>query len=141
MIKYYIESMADLVEPARKIIDLSETHAIVCFVGEMGAGKTTLIKEICSQLGVEDVTSSPTFSIVNQYLDREGKSVYHFDFFRIKSIGEALDIGTEEYLYSEDRCLIEWPEMIKELIPDEHLEISINLVGDNKRELTISVPD
>ncbi len=139
MISFSISSINDLKAPAQKVVEMLSDHPVACFYGEMGAGKTTFIKQICEELGVVDNTSSPTFSIVNEYLDSEGLSVYHFDFYRIKNLLEAQDIGAEEYFYSNDVCLIEWPEMIKELIPEQHLEICIKLVGVTDRELTITI--
>lgn len=140
MINFSIETPSDLEAPAKKVVDLLKDFPVACFSGEMGAGKTTFIKEICKELGVMDNTSSPTFSIVNEYLDAGDHSIYHFDFFRVKNLKEAIDIGADEYFYSGDPCLIEWPEMIKDLIPEEHLEISIKLVDNNHRELSISIP-
>ncbi|MEP0366954.1 MAG: tRNA (adenosine(37)-N6)-threonylcarbamoyltransferase complex ATPase subunit type 1 TsaE [Cyclobacteriaceae bacterium] len=140
MITYSIKTIDELAEPAEKLKELLKDYPVVCLNGEMGAGKTTFIKKVCELLGVQDETSSPTFSIVNEYRDENDDSVYHFDFYRIKSAQEALDIGAEEYFYSGDPCLIEWPDKINELIPEEHLEININLVENNHRELTISVP-
>lgn len=140
MITFFISSVLDLKKPAKKVIELLSEYPVICFEGEMGVGKTTFIKEICSQMGVTDDTSSPTFSIVNEYLDKNDESIYHFDFFRIKNLKEAIDIGVDEYFYSDDPCLIEWPEKINELIPDDHLKISIKLVEDNNRELSIHVP-
>ena len=123
---------------ADALLPLLAEQRIVCFNGDMGAGKTTLIKVICERLGVQDSMSSPTFSIVNEYRNAEDAPIYHFDFYRIEKLQEALDIGVDEYFYSGDICLIEWPEMIKELIPENHLEISIKLVEDNGREITIA---
>lgn len=140
MITYSIKTIDELAEPAKKLKELLDDYPVVCLNGEMGAGKTTFIKKVCEMLGVEDQTSSPTFSIVNEYRDQNDNSVYHFDFYRIKNTQEALDIGAEEYFYSGDPCLIEWPEKINDLIPEEHLEININLVENNHRELTIRVP-
>ncbi|WP_258103322.1 tRNA (adenosine(37)-N6)-threonylcarbamoyltransferase complex ATPase subunit type 1 TsaE [Marinoscillum sp. MHG1-6] len=140
MRKFEVRSLTDLKEPALYLIELLDSTPVVCFYGEMGAGKTTFIKEVCELLGVEDNTSSPTFSIVNEYLDEHGNSVYHFDFYRIKGIREAQDVGAEEYFYSGDVCFIEWPELINELIPGEHLEINIKLVGENNREIIINSP-
>ncbi len=135
---FEVSNPAELVEPAKYLVQSLQKTPVACFYGEMGAGKTTFIKAICDVLGVEDDTSSPTFSIVNEYLDRAGNSIYHFDFYRIKGIAEAQDVGAEEYLYSGETCLIEWPEMIKALIPDEHLEINIKLVEGNERAITIT---
>lgn len=130
-------TLAELPEVAKTLIAQSGTHKVWCFYGEMGAGKTTLIKEICQQLGVIDVMSSPSFSIVNEYMDDMGDSIYHFDFYRLKQESEALDIGIEDYFYSDSYCFIEWPEKIPNLIPEAHLKISINLVGENTRSINL----
>ena len=103
----------------------------------MGAGKTTLIKAICDQLGVQDAMSSPTFSIVNEYSDKENESVYHFDFYRIKDEDEAREIGAEEYFYSGNYCFIEWPEKVAGLLPDDRVEIIINLVDSDRRKIKL----
>ncbi|MEQ8473107.1 MAG: tRNA (adenosine(37)-N6)-threonylcarbamoyltransferase complex ATPase subunit type 1 TsaE [Marinoscillum sp.] len=132
-----VKEEKDLRQAAGEVLPFFKEYPIVCFNGEMGAGKTTFIKVLCEQLGVQDAMSSPTFAIVNEYRDEEDDPIYHFDFYRVEKLEEALDIGVEEYFYSGDLCLIEWPEMIKELIPENHLEINIKLVGDNSREITI----
>ena len=138
MRQFTVSSESELSMVAKEIVALLKKDVqIVCFQGEMGAGKTTIIKVICEQLGVEDAMSSPTFSIVNEYRDQDDYSIYHFDFYRVEKLEEALDIGVEEYFYSGDLCLIEWPDKIKPIIPEKHLEISIKLVGDNAREITI----
>ncbi|WP_421871384.1 tRNA (adenosine(37)-N6)-threonylcarbamoyltransferase complex ATPase subunit type 1 TsaE [Marinoscillum sp.] len=137
MKQYTVDDENELPAVAQEILPLLSEHEIVCFQGEMGAGKTTFIKVLCEELGVVDSMSSPTFSIVNEYRDEEDNPIYHFDFYRVEKLEEALDIGVEEYFYSGDLCLIEWPDMIKPLIPENHLEISIKLVGDNSREITI----
>ena len=103
------------------------------FYGEMGSGKTTLIKAICQKLGVKDPTSSPTFSIINEYRSPGGEPIYHFDFYRLKNEQEALDIGCEEYFYSGNLCLVEWPERIKNLLPEGALRVEIKVQG-SKRE-------
>lgn len=128
---------ADLRTIAKSLLEVAGSRKIWCFYGEMGAGKTTLIKEICVQLGVLDAMSSPTFSIVNEYLDDTGESIYHFDFYRLKEETEALDIGIEDYFYSDSYCFIEWPEKIPSLIPESHLKISINLVDEKTRSITL----
>ncbi|WP_420318388.1 tRNA (adenosine(37)-N6)-threonylcarbamoyltransferase complex ATPase subunit type 1 TsaE [Ekhidna sp.] len=125
----------ELQEVARKLISNFGNIKVWCFEAEMGAGKTTLIKQICRELGVEDEMSSPTFSIVNEYLSGKQEEIYHFDFYRIKDEEEAIDIGIEDYLYSGNLCLLEWPAIIERLLPDEYLQISIKLVGDNTRSL------
>lgn len=137
MRQYTVSAESELPAVAEEIVALLDEVQIVCFQGEMGAGKTTFIKVICEQLGVVDAMSSPTFSIINEYRDQEDYPIYHFDFYRVEKLEEALDIGVEEYFYSGDLCLIEWPDKIKPLIPEKHLEISIKLVGDNSREITI----
>ncbi len=95
------------------------------FFGKMGVGKTTLIKELCRVLGVEDNVCSPTFAIVNEYSDREGEPVYHFDFYRLKSVAEAYDIGYEEYFYSGHYCFTEWTEKVEELLPERYVRVEI----------------
>lgn len=110
---------------------------IVAFYGSMGAGKTTFIKAICDVLGVTDTVNSPTFAIVNEYLAANGDSVYHFDFYRIKKIEEAYDFGYEDYFYSGNLCLIEWPELIEELLPEDTVRVKIEETTNGARELTI----
>lgn len=112
---------------------------IVAFYGSMGAGKTTFIKAICDVLGVTDTVNSPTFAIVNEYLAASGSSIYHFDFYRIKKIEEAYDFGYEDYFYSGDLCLIEWPELIEELLPEDTVRVKIEEIEGGERELTVDV--
>ncbi|MEQ8629164.1 tRNA (adenosine(37)-N6)-threonylcarbamoyltransferase complex ATPase subunit type 1 TsaE [Ekhidna sp.] len=126
----------ELQEVAKKLLSNFGNINVWCFDAEMGAGKTTLIKIICEEKGVQDEMSSPTFSIVNEYLTDKGEEIYHFDFYRLEDVEEAIDIGLEEYLFSGNLCLLEWPEIIEPLLPDEYLQISIKLVGDNTRSLT-----
>lgn len=128
---------AGLSKVVKVLMEQAGDKKIWCFYGEMGAGKTTLIKEICRKLGVLDVMSSPTFSIVNEYLDDTGEPIYHFDFYRLKEENEALDIGIEDYFYSDHFCLIEWPEKIPNLIPEVHLKININLVDEKTRSINL----
>jgi tRNA threonylcarbamoyladenosine biosynthesis protein TsaE len=111
------------------------------FFGEMGSGKTTFIKSLCGLLGVIDSPASPTFSIINEYKTVNNKFIYHFDFYRIKNEAEAYDIGSEEYFYSGNLCLIEWPERILSLIPAERAEISITVENQNLRTIALSVHD
>lgn len=133
-----VNSLADLEEAAQQIISSIEGRSIVLFRGGMGAGKTTLISEICAVLGVEDTVTSPTFAIVNEYLTAEQRPVYHFDLYRIDSPREALDLGYEEYFYSGELCLVEWPEKIEELIPPGAMTVSIEVTGEDSRKITIS---
>lgn len=132
-----INSQEDLKSAARQLLEFAAEEKIFLFEGDMGAGKTTFIKVICEVLGVEDLVSSPTFSIVNEYLSKDGK-IYHFDFYRIKDLQEAYDIGYEEYFYSGDRCLIEWPERIALLIPEHHMNVDIQVAGPEQRLITVS---
>ena len=134
IIPNYIET--ELQEVARKLISNFQSTKVWCFNAEMGAGKTTLIKKVCEELGVLDDMSSPTFSIVNQYESTKVGTIYHFDFYRLKSVEEAYNIGTEEYLDSGNLCLLEWPEIVEPLFPENYLEINIKLVGDNARSLS-----
>ena len=127
-----INSIQELPELAKKIISKFQ-HKIILFEGEMGAGKTTLIKEIIAQMGTDDETSSPTFSIVNEYETEMGK-VFHFDLYRIKSEMEALDFGIEEYLDSGAYCFIEWPDKLGSLLPDLHHTLKI-IAQENQRTI------
>ena len=115
----HIDSLNELPEVADAVIEALDGRSVVVFRGEMGAGKTTLIREILARLGSEDNVTSPTFAIVNQYTTADCRPVYHFDFYRIDRIEEAYDFGYEEYFYSGDLCLVEWPEKIEELLPDD----------------------
>ncbi|MFA7687779.1 MAG: tRNA (adenosine(37)-N6)-threonylcarbamoyltransferase complex ATPase subunit type 1 TsaE [Moheibacter sp.] len=128
-----INSIQELPNLAQELISKFQ-HKIILFEGEMGAGKTTLIKEIINQMGSSDETSSPTFSIVNEYETQMGR-VFHFDFYRIKSEEEAMDFGVEEYFYSSDFCFIEWPGKIENLIPENHHIVKI-IAENRSRSIT-----
>ena len=131
----------DLEKLADAFIGKAGHHPVWIFHGEMGSGKTTFIKTLCARLGVRDVMSSPTFSIVNEYRTVDDKKVYHFDCYRIRNEAEAYDIGTEEYFYSGNVCFVEWPEKIPSLIPAEHVEITIAVENENQRTIALSVHD
>lgn len=130
---YFLEDISVI---AKEIIS-SVSSKTLLFYGEMGTGKTTLIKEIVKQLGVEDVAHSPTFSLVNEYLSRKGETIYHFDFYRIEQEEEAYDIGIEEYFYENNWCLIEWPEKVENLLPLESIVIKLKMNPDNSRTIKI----
>lgn len=133
---YICRSLNDLEEIARNIIRDFSSDRIFAFSGVMGAGKTTFIREICRVLGAADLVSSPSFSIVNEYLTVHGGSLFHFDFYRIRNIGEVLDIGYEDYFFSGEYCFIEWPEKIGELLPDSCVYIQIEVLEpDNSRRI------
>jgi tRNA threonylcarbamoyladenosine biosynthesis protein TsaE len=120
------------------LLDEAAAEKVWCFVGEMGAGKTTLIKEICKKLGVQTSLSSPTFSIVNAYELPGELEVFHFDFYRIEDSAEIVQLGVEEYFDSGAYCFIEWPDRVIDFLPDAYVKISIKLVSNNRRKLTIS---
>lgn len=134
--KFNQVGLADLPAVATAIIELSQMHKLVAFYGQMGAGKTTLIKQICKQLGVMQEVSSPTFALVNEYETNNQQIVYHFDFYRIKNLEEVYDIGYEDYFYSNNLCLMEWPENIEPLLQNEQvIKVHIKQTGDDSREV------
>jgi len=130
-----INNIEELPGAAKRLLEFSSGAKIFLFEGDMGAGKTTLIKALCAELAVNDMTSSPTYSIVNEYIYPKGK-IFHFDFYRIKSEIEAYDLGFEEYLYSKQYCFIEWPERIKSLWPESYIQVVINQTKDKERTIT-----
>ncbi len=132
-----IDSLKHIHKTARAFLDATQGHTVFAFYGAMGAGKTSFIKAICEELGVEDVITSPTFAIVNEYALPEGNSVYHFDFYRINKMEEAYDLGYEEYFYSDQYCFIEWPEKIDSLLPDNCTKVHIVELADGTRKVTI----
>lgn len=135
--KIEVKNLAGLDEAAQKVLEFAQNERFFIFEGDMGAGKTTFIKSLAKALGVNDVVSSPTFSIVNEYEGKDG-IIYHFDFYRLKNLQEAYDIGYEEYFYSENICLIEWPEKVEELLPEHYVKIEITAPGETERLLSIS---
>ena len=130
-----ITSTNQLPEAASEILSFASNNRVFLFYGDMGAGKTTLIKSLCSQLGSDDNVTSPTFAIVNEYTGPN--TIYHFDFYRLKNQAEAMDIGFEEYLYSGNYCFIEWPEKIPDLLPLHYVTVSIQVLDSGFRRLTI----
>ncbi|KPM47191.1 tRNA (adenosine(37)-N6)-threonylcarbamoyltransferase complex ATPase subunit type 1 TsaE [Jiulongibacter sediminis] len=140
MADFIIEyTLDDLSVVAGELLSFAGDVTIWKFLGNLGAGKTTLIKEVCRKFGVNDVVQSPTFAIVNVYQTDAGDELYHFDCYRLKKAEEALDFGIEEYLYSDQLCLIEWPQVIEELLPVPQLEINISALGQNKRKLIAKI--
>ena len=127
-----INSLDQIGDASREFIANMGDSRVFAFYGKMGAGKTTFIKAICEELGVEDVITSPTFAIVNEYTSEKlaEKSIYHFDFYRIKKIEEVYDMGYEDYFYSGCLCLIEWPELVEELLPDDAVRVTITEQAD-----------
>ena len=128
----------DQLESVAQQIIAQQPQKVILFHGEMGVGKTTLIKQLCKNLGVLEATSSPTFSLVNEYEIANNQIVYHFDFYRLKNEMEALDMGADDYFYSGNWCFIEWAEKIPNLIPEEHSIITIELLADGKRQLQLT---
>ncbi|MBR3698959.1 MAG: tRNA (adenosine(37)-N6)-threonylcarbamoyltransferase complex ATPase subunit type 1 TsaE [Bacteroidales bacterium] len=137
--EFHVAGIEGLAEVSDYLMSLRDEADVVAFYGPMGAGKTTLIKDLCHRMGVTDEVNSPTFAIVNEYVTEEGDSVYHFDFYRIKKLEEAYDIGYENYFYSGSLCLIEWPELIEPLLPERYLRVDIQLgATDDERIIKIA---
>ena len=133
-----ISSLDTIREAAKEFVATMGDSRVFAFYGKMGAGKTTFIKALCDQLQVTDSVTSPSFAIVNEYHSAlTGRPVYHFDFYRIKKLEEVYDIGYDDYVYSGYPCLIEWPEMIETLLPDDYLHVRIEVKPDESRELHI----
>ena len=129
-------SLLNLNQIAKDIIKNSK-HKVLLFHGEMGVGKTTLIKEICKELGTDDITSSPTFSIVNEYITSNGDTIYHFDFYRLNNEEEAYNIGVEDYFHTDSWCFIEWPSVIKNLLPLITNNIYLTKLDDDQRNIQL----
>lgn len=132
-----IDSLSELPKVAELVLESLEGRNVVAFFAPMGAGKTTLISALMEKTGSEDIVTSPTFAIVNQYYTAEREPVYHFDFYRINSINEAFDMGYEEYFYSGDLCLVEWPEKVEQLLPDDTMVVKIEIIDETTRLFTI----
>ena len=128
-----IKDIDHISEAARQFVNAIGDRRIFAFYGHMGAGKTTFIKAICEELGVDDVVTSPTFAIVNEYTAADGTPIYHFDFYRIKKLEEVYDMGYEDYFYGDGLCFIEWPELIDEVLPDDAVKVTIKENADGTR--------
>ena len=136
-----IQNIYSINKAAREFVSHIGEHRVFAFYGKMGAGKTTFIKAICEELGVEDVITSPTFAIVNEYsssspLLAHSSKIFHFDFYRIKKLEEVYDMGYEDYFYSGALCFIEWPELIEELLPEDAVRVTIDEGTDGKRTVS-----
>nr|WP_319511242.1 tRNA (adenosine(37)-N6)-threonylcarbamoyltransferase complex ATPase subunit type 1 TsaE [uncultured Draconibacterium sp.] len=131
-----INSLDELNVAAKELISAFNDDRVFAFYGKMGAGKTTFIQSICRALGSDDNVTSPTFALINEYNTAELDSIFHFDFYRIKDIEEAFDLGYEDYIYSGSYCLIEWPEMIEPLLPEKMVEVKIEVQEDDTRLIT-----
>lgn len=130
-----IQSLAELKVAAQELLAAFPAERVFAFYGKMGAGKTTFIQSICRALGSHDNVTSPTFALINEYNTAEMDSIFHFDFYRIKDIVEAYDLGYEDYIYSGSYCLIEWPEMIESLLPENLVEVRIVVNDDESRSI------
>lgn len=129
-----INSLADINEAAKTFVENMGNGKVSAFYGKMGAGKTTFVKAVCECLGVEDVITSPTFAIVNEYTSATtGDAIYHFDFYRIKKLEEVYDMGYEDYFYSGSLCFLEWPELIEDLLPEDATKVTIEETEDGSR--------
>ena len=132
-VQFELGNLEDLEEVAHYLIEQTKEASIILLRGDLGAGKTTLTKILCKLLNVKDEVTSPTFSLLNQYLTAEGRKIYHFDLYRIEELDEALDIGVDEYLHSGNLCLIEWPDIIEDLLPSNRVEVMIEVKGSNRQ--------
>ena len=137
MISIRIQDIEHIREAAREFIKQIGDRRVFAFYGKMGAGKTTFVKAICEELGVEDVITSPTFAIINEYSLPQGESLFHFDFYRIKKLEEVYDMGYEDYFYSGALCFIEWPELIEDVLPEDAVRVNIEEQADGSRLVTV----
>ncbi len=138
MVQMLIPSLHDIDDAAAKMLKQLNGRKKVAFQGEMGSGKTTLIKALCRELGVVDGMNSPTFALINEYFTLSGNSIFHFDLYRIEDVMELYDIGYEDYFFSDAYCFIEWPEKAPELIPDHFVYVFIKVMEDDGREITFT---
>ena len=134
---FYIDSLGQINEVARAFLEKFKDERVLAFYGSMGVGKTTFIKALCEVMKVEDTVNSPSFSIVNEYQTSSEEVIYHFDFYRLKVIEEAYDMGYEDYVYSGHYCMIEWPEKIDALLPQGRLDLMLEELADGRRKITV----
>lgn len=132
-----IDSLENIADAAKKFLAEAGDRRVFAFHGGMGAGKTTFIKALCSELGVAEVVASPTFAIVNEYMAQNGEPVYHFDLYRVKTMDEAYDFGCEDYFYSGSYCFIEWPELVEPLLPDDTADVCITVDDEDHRAVEL----
>lgn len=136
MFSVTITTIKELDTTAKKLINQFPDQRVFALYGKMGAGKTTFIQAICRQLGTTDNVTSPTFALINEYKTQSGASIYHFDFYRIKDMEEVFDLGYEDYFFSENYCLIEWPEQIEPLLPQNYVEVKLEVMEAEVRKIT-----
>ena len=139
MFSIQINSIDEIQQAAETFINHFRNERIFAFYGKMGAGKTTFIKALCRQLGSTDPITSPTFALVNEYSTSNNERIFHFDFYRIKNMEEALDIGFDDYIYSGKYCFMEWPENIEALLPENIVEVKINVLDSSEREISANI--
>lgn len=135
MSQIVIQSLSSIEHAAQQFLAEVNGHKILAFYGEMGAGKTTFIKALCKAMNVTDTVNSPTFAIVNEYSTSDNQNIYHFDFYRINKLEEAYDFGYEDYFYSGNMCMIEWPELIEPILPEQTIKVSIKEEADGSRTI------
>jgi len=139
MLNEKADHLKELPEIARKLVEQFAEERVFAFYGKMGAGKTTFIQSVCRVLGSDDTVTSPTFALINEYNTEKNGSVFHFDFYRIKNLEEVFDLGYEDYLYSGNYCLIEWPELIEPLLPEKVVKVKIEVETDGSRKFTANI--
>lgn len=132
-----INSINEIAQAARDFKAAIGDHRVIAFHGEMGAGKTTFIKALCAEFGVTDNVASPTFAIINEYLAGDGSTIYHFDLYRMETIADLQNIGVEDYFYSGNFCLVEWPELAEPLFPNNVLNVTITVLPDKTRKISL----
>lgn len=137
MLEIKINSLDGIADAARQFVNAMGENKVFAMFGPMGVGKTTFIKAVCEVLGVQDTITSPTFAIVNEYRTDSGEQIFHFDFYRIRKVEEAYDMGYEDYIYSGAVCFLEWPELIEELLPDDAVRVTLTEEEDGTRTITI----